>query len=884
MSTYTRSLLDNLGWKMKTTTYSTASRKDYWSLSNEDVCKSLDTYEHGLSEEEAEKRLKSYGRNLLPGKSLSKMKVFLRQFNNSIFVILVLCAVITGFLGELDQSAVILLMIVLAVVLGFYNEYKAEATVETLQHKVSTRAIVIRNGKELEINAEELVPGDIVSVYIGSIVPADLRILSSKEMQANEANLTGEAFPVDKQTGRVHSEQPTPHELSNYLFMGTSIDHGSGKGVVVATGKYTEFGAIAGSLARPHPPTEFQKGIKAYGNMLMTLTGALVVAIFVLNTLIGHPFFDSLLFSLAVAVGLVPELMPAIVTISLSHGAGRMAEKKVVVKRLVSIEDFGNMDVLCTDKTGTLTDGNITMREYWLLNDVRDTKIVDYSTLCNSASSLEGAKGNAMDAAIWKYSIDNMLQDGLKAYKRIDEVPFDYQRRMMSVAVRRGDEHIFITKGAPESLFPKCQYAEIGGKMENFSHATKQIEAELNKFSEAGYRVLAVAYKETSEHKNHSTGDEAGLTFLGLLVFTDLPKSGAHDAVEMLNQMGVDVKILTGDNELVAKKICEELKIRVKRVVRGSDMAKMSWVQLKQAAEETTIFARITPQQKLDVIKALKENEHVVGFMGDGVNDAPALYEADVGISVDTAVDVSKDAADIVLLEKDLMVLANGIQEGRKTFENTLKYILMGTSSNFGNMFSAATASIFLPFLPMLPVQILFMNVLYDTSNMTLPTDNVDQEFIKKPKKWDINFVRKYTLFFGPFSSVYDFLTFGIMLFIFIAPMHLNLANPQQLKIAAGIFQSGWFVESFWTEVLIIFVIRTRKVPFFSSKPGKWVVLLTLALVAFGTLLPLTSFGSFLGFVPLPIGYWSLLVLMTITYLLLVDMGKVFFYKICKNL
>ncbi len=869
---------------MKTIEDKATARKEYWSMNNEDLYANLEGKEDGLSEEEAKRRLKVYGYNRLPGKALSRIAVLVRQFNNSIFIILIICAVVSGYFGQMDQAILILIMISLSVLLGFYNEYKAEKTVESLQSKVSLKAVVIRDGKEFDVNADMLVPGDIVSVYVGSIVPADMRLIYSKELQVNEANLTGESFPVDKNTGRLDLKNPNPQSLSNYLFMGTNIEHGSGRGIVVGTGKNTEFGAIAGSLARPHPETEFQKGVREYGSMLMTLAIALVIGIFALNAFVGHPLVDSLLFSLAVAVGLVPELMPAIVTISLSHGASRMAEEKVIVKRLVSIEDFGNIDVLCTDKTGTLTAGNISMKDYWMLDDAKDVKIVSYSALCNSASSEDSAKGNAMDAAIWKYTSENNLKDDLKPYKKIDEVPFDYQRRMMSVAVRKGEELTFITKGAPESVLPRCQYAEISGKREKIEHSIKPINSKLTELSEAGYRVLAVACKETTESTNHGVKDEAGLTFVGLLIFTDPPKSDAHDAIVVLNKMGVNVKILTGDNELVAKKICEDLKIPAKKVVCGPELVNMSWVQLKEVVEETTIFARVTPQQKLDVIKALRENKHVVGFMGDGVNDAPALYEADVGISVDTAVDVSKDAADIVLLEKNLLVIANGIQEGRRIFENTQKYILMGTSSNFGNMFSAAAASLFLPFLPMLPMQIIFMNLLYDMSNMTLPTDNIDQEFVKTPKKWNINFVRKYTLFFGPFSSLYDFLTFGIMLFIFIAPMHLNLANPQQVKVAASIFQSGWFVESFWTEVLIIFVIRTRKVPFISSKPGKWVALLTLSLIAFGTVLPFTPFGSFLGFVPLPMAYWGLLILMVATYLLLVDAGKVFFYKICKNM
>ncbi len=494
--------------------------------------------------------------------------------------------------------------------------------------------------------------------------------------------------------------------------------------------------------------------------------------------------------------------------------------------------------------------------------------------LCNSAVVNEHITGNPMDVAIWEHARASGAGENLAAYAKIDEVPFDYQRRMMSIAVKKDNELVFITKGAPESVLSKCTYVEDNGKKQMIKPSLDSINAKFLGLSEAGYRVLAVAYKQVPQKGAYSVDDEKDLTLLGLLVFTDPPKKDAHQALEKLKGMGVDVKILTGDNELVARKICEDIQIPMKKIVSGPDLAHLNLNELKVAVEEATVFARITPEQKLDVIKALKANGHVVGFMGDGVNDAPALYEADVGISVDTAVDVSKDAADIVLLEKDLLVLSDGIDEGRKIFGNTTKYILMGTSSNFGNMFSAAAASLFLPFLPMLPMQILFMNLLYDMSNMTLPTDTVDEEYTKWPKRWDIGFVRKYTLFFGPFSSLYDFLTFGIMLFVFGAAS----ATPH----AAALFQSGWFVESFWTEVLIMYVIRTRRIPFFKSRPGKWLTILTLSFVAFGTILPFTSIGSFLGLTALPVGYWVLLVLMVATYLLLVDAGKVFFYRICK--
>jgi len=804
----------------------------------------------------------------LPGKAFSAVQLLLRQFKNPIFALLIACAVVAGLFAELRQSIVILAMIALSVILGFFNEYRAEKVVEDLRQKVSFRAVVTRDGKRSEVESRLLVPGDVVSVYVGDIVPADMRIVESKDLHVNESTLTGESFPAEKSPNSLDLQLPTAQQLANYLFMGTVVANGSGRGVVFSIGKYTEFGSISRSLARSHPETEFQRGVKQYGTMLLTLTFALTVGIFGLNAAVGHPLIDSLLFSLAVAIGLVPEMMPAIVTVSLSQGARRMAKVRTVVKRLVSIEDFGNMNVLCTDKTGTLTEGKIVLKDYWSLAEAKDPRILHYSLLCNTAIVGEKITGNPMDVAIWEYATENDIREHVKSYVAVDEIPFDYERRIMSTVVRKGNELTLITKGAPESVLWRCKYAEVTGRNEPIDSVLKSVNAKLTDLSGMGYRILAVAYRSVDTKTSYSVQDETDLTLLGFLVFTDPIKKDAHQAVARLKEMGVKVKILTGDNELVAIKICDDLRIPVKNAIRGSDLTQMSTTEIRAAVEETTIFARITPEQKLDIIKALKANGHVVGFMGDGVNDAPALYEADVGISVDSAVDVSKDAADIVLLEKDLLVLANGIEEGRKIFGNTTKYVLMGTSSNFGNMFSAAAASIFLPFLPMLPMQILFMNLLYDVANMTLPTDNVDEEYTKSPKHWDINFVRKFTLFFGPFSSLYDFLTYGIMLFIFGA--------------SASVFQSGWFVESFWTEVLVIFVIRTRRIPFISSRPGKWLTALTLSCVAFGTILPFTVLGGFLGFTALPAEYWILLMLMVATYLLLVDAGKIFFYRICK--
>jgi len=848
------------------------------------VFETLQTSDQGLSEQEARRRLRKYGYNELPTQALSWLQIFFRQFKNPIFIILVACALVAGLFAEVKQSVIILSMITLSVVLGFFNEYRAERIVVNLRRNVSINSVVTRDGKPSEVDSRELVLGDLVSVYVGSIVPADIRIVECKYLQSDESVLTGESFPIEKTSEGLDLQHPTPQQLANYQFMGTVVVNGSGRGIVVSTGKSTEFGAISRSLTRSHPETEFQKGVRKYGNMLLTLTLALAIGIFGLNAIKGRSLIDALLFALAVAIGLVPELMPAIVTISLSQGAQRMAKVRVVVKRLVSIEDFGNMDVLCTDKTGTLTEGRIVLKDYASMDEKDDSRILTYAMLCNAAVVGDKISGNPMDVAIWQYAIDRSAKESVNSYSKVDEIPFDYQRRMMSVVVRNKDGFIFITKGAPEPVLSRCTYVEMNGKRKPIDESLHLsiIDKFLN-FSHLGHRTIVVAYKEVDERSTYSVEDEKGLTLLGFLTFTDPPKEDAQHAVTKLNEMGVDVKILTGDNELVARKICDDLNVPVKRVIGGSELNEMSATEVRAVVEETTIFARITPEQKLDIIKALKANEHVVGFMGDGVNDAPALYEADVGLSVDTAVDVSKDAADIVLLDKDLLVLADGIIEGRKIFGNTMKYVLMGTSSNFGNMLSVAVASVFLPFLPMLPMQILFMNLLYDVANMTLPTDNVDQEYTRWPKRWDIGFVRKYTLFFGPFSSLYDFLTYGIMLFIFGTSVAASLSPPSpEYMRAAALFQSGWFVESFWTEVFVMFVIRTRRIPFLTSRPGKWLSVLTLSCIAFGTILPFTILGDFLGFTPLPPEYWVLLLLMVATYLLLVDAGKVFFYKICR--
>jgi Mg2+-importing ATPase len=848
-----------------------AKPETYWSLDPAEVYTALGTGEKGLSSDEASKRLAQYGRNELPKEGASWPKILLGQFDNPMQLILVGVAVLSGFLGQPEQAEIILVIVFLSAMFGFYNEYRAARMVQDLESAVTIKSLVTRDGKPTEVDSRLLVPGDLVTLYIGDVVTADMRIVDSKELEVNEAVLTGESFPVDKSPEKLSSPPATPSASSNLLFMGTNVVRGTGEGVVTLTGKNTEYGSISKTLARAHPETEFQRGTKKYGNLLLEFTFFLTVGIFGLNAAVGHSLVNSLLFALAIAIGIVPELMPAIVTITLSTGAHNMAQEQVLVKRLPSMENLGNVDVLCTDKTGTLTEGKIILKScFGPDSEPDDAKLIPFSLACNTAVVGETITGNPMDAAIWEYAIQKGLRDSASGYAKVNEIPFDYQRRMMSVIERKADGSlILIAKGAPESVLQRCSYVEWKGQK---AQATQELIGPLNAMftenSKEGYRLLAVAYKDLGEAKSsYTTSDESDLTLAGFLVFTDPPKKGVDQALSKLEALGVGIKILTGDNEMVARKMCDEVGLPVKRLVTGEELAKMNWTEAKSAAGETTIFARVTPDQKLDVIKALKESRHVVGYMGDGVNDAPALYEADVGISVDSGVDVSKDAADVVLLTKDLGILANGIEEGRKTFGNTMKYVLMGTSSNFGNMFSASAASVFLPFLPMLPMQILFLNLLYNFANLTLPTDSVDEEVTKWPRRWDMAYIRDFTIFFGPFSSVYDFLTYGIMLFIFGA--------------SASLFQTAWFVESFWTETLIIFVIRTRRIPFFRSRPGKWLTVFTLGSVVFGTILPFTALGALMGFVPLPPAFWILNVLMTITYLFLVDAGKVFFYKVC---
>jgi P-type Mg2+ transporter len=678
-------------------------------------------------------------------------------------------------------------------------------------------------------------------------------LLRADSLECDESVLTGESLPVDKQTDPIEAPE-SPLALPSCVFMGTVVQEGSGQAVIVETGADTEFGAIAGRLGEAQPETGFQAGLRAYSKMLVAVTLIMAVTILGVNLLLGHPAIESILFALSIAVGLTPQLLPAIVTVSLSTGARRLAKRKVVVKRLVAIEDLGDIDVFFTDKTGTLTEGQITFSAALDLAGQPSAAVLCDGLVCNEAVLSDGKAvgGNPLDRALWQ--APDAAQTAAGAPKRLDVRPFDYERRLTSVLVQEdGGKRRVVVKGAPEAVMLRSLAV------------APQAQAVLQDLFAQGSRVVAVASREADRQIKLTPDDERDLQLQGFLTFLDPPKADAGAAIAALGGLGVEVKVITGDNDVVAKKVCADIGLEVRGTMTGSELDALDDEQLAAALPNTTIFARATPEQKSRLIKAQRKLGADVGFMGDGVNDAVALHDADCGISVQTATDVARDAADIVLLDKDLGILADGIAEGRRTFSNTMKYVMMGTSSNFGNMFSAGAASLFLSFLPMLPTQILLNNLLYDVSEMTIPTDNVDPEQLDKPAHWDVRMIRRFMLCFGPISSVFDFATFAIMLGVFNAH--------------APLFRSGWFVESLATQSLIIFAIRTRRVPFFRSRASKPLTLTTVLCVAIGAYLPYSPLAHVLGFTPLPVAFFGFLVGMIILYLILVEIGKVIFYR-----
>ena len=839
----------------------------------------LRTSPEGLEVNEAEARLASVGPNLIAREERPSIaQELLGRAKNPLNALLLSLATVSYFLGDVRAAVVIAIMVVLAITTAFVQEHRSNDAAAQLRAMVKSTASVKRRGTNQaaadgqsdgfsEVLMEQLVPGDIVRVSAGDMIPTDLRLLSAKDLFINQAALTGEAMPSEKSALTSDATVTDPFNLPNLCFMGGSVVSGFATGVIVHTGAKTYFGQLADSIAGRRELTSFDKGINRFTWLMIRFIFVMVPAVFLINGFTKGNWLEALLFAVAVAVGLTPEMLPMIVTVNLAKGAIAMSKKRVIVKRLHAIQNFGAMDVLCTDKTGTLTQDRIILKRHLDIRGNDCDRVLEYAYLNSHYQS--GLK-NLLDVAVLQHAeVGNNLHLQHK-YEKTDEIPFDFVRRRLSVILARDDgTHVLICKGAVEEVFATCKRYELGDELGTLdaSHLV-QAQAQTRALNEDGFRVVAVAYKEIADGKqSYSVADESDLTLLGYIAFLDPPKETAGAAIAALNKSGVTVKILTGDNEIVTRKICREVGLEVGRIVLGPDIEQMSPDTLADLAGSTAVFAKVSPAQKARVIDALHRRNHVVGFLGDGINDSPALKAADVGISVDTAVDIAKESADIILLEKSLMVLQEGVIEGRKVFGNITKYIKMGASSNFGNMFSVLGASIFLPFLPMAPIQVLTNNLLYDFSQTTIPTDNVDDDYLMVPRKWDIGNIFKFMIFIGPISSIFDYATFFVMLYVF------NCWNNPSL------FQTGWFVESLLTQTLIIHIIRTAKIPFLQSRASGALIATTVVICAVGVALPFTWLGQALAFTPLPPLYWLIVTAFLFTYATLTHLIKTWFVQ-----
>jgi Mg2+-importing ATPase len=834
------------------------------------VLKELGSQLAGLSQAEAGSRLKQVGMNeIAREKRQSALMRLLVNIKNPLVLLLVALGVLSYLTGDLKAMLVIFAMVVLSVVLRFFQEMRADNAAAKLQAMVSNKATLVRDGKEEEVPLKMLVPGDIIRLAAGDMVPADVRVLSAKDLFLNQAALTGEALPVEKKAAPATTDVQNPLDLPNLCFLGSNVESGSATAVVIHTGGRTYFGSLAASIVGQRQLTSFDLGVNKFTWLMIRFIAVMVPLVFLINGLSKHNWLEAFLFAMAVAVGLTPEMLPMIVTVNLSKGALAMARKKVIVKRLNAIQNFGAMDVLCTDKTGTLTQGKIVLEKHLDANGDPSEKVLQFGYLNSYYHT--GLK-NLLDEAILEHK---ELREHLKAdekYHKIDEIPFDFVRRRMSVVVEDDTGlNTLICKGAVEEVLSLCTRVEVKGEvievLPEHDAKRRQLADDLNG---QGFRVIALAYKQmpgSSDAPVYSVKDESDLILLGFLAFLDPPKDTATEALKRLHSLNVDVKVLTGDNEIITAYICKQVGMPVEHLLLGSQIETMSETELAEAASATSVFARLAPAHKERIIRALQSKGHVLGFMGDGINDAPALKAADVGISVDSAVDIAKESSDIILLENSLLVLEQGVLEGRRVFGNIIKYIKMAASSNFGNMFSVVGASAFLPFLPMLPIQVLTNNLLYDFSQTTIPTDQVDADWLTKPRKWEIGKILRFILFIGPISSIFDYLTFFLMLYVFNC-WH----NP-------ALFHTGWFVESLFTQTLIIHVIRTNKIPFIQSWASWPLILTSLIIVAAGAWLTVSPLANTLGFVPLPPLFWLYLAIMLLGYALLTQVVKTWFIR-----
>lgn len=802
----------------------------WWNCPADTLARTLQGSSDGLCTSEALRRLKIHGANeLRKSSSTTAWALLLRQFGSPIVLILVAAACLSFAMDDATDGFIILLIVGASSLLGFWQEFRAASAVQSLQKLVSIQADVWRDGRVASVPVNQIVPGDVVALSAGSSIPADCRLLEERDLFTNEATLTGETFPVEKNTSTLPSDTPLARR-SNCVFQGTHVVSGMGRALVVRTGSNTEFGAIAQRLRVRPDETDFEHGVRAFGNLLMRITLVLVIVIFAVNVFLHRPVLDSFLFALALAVGLTPELLPAIISVNLASGARRMADKQVIVKRLVAIENFGSMDVLCSDKTGTLTEGTVHLDGAL---DCQGQPSEHTLRLATINATFQSGFHNPIDVAI------TSAAPALDATTlRLDEIPYDFTRKRLSVLARVDGQAVLIAKGALTPMLATCSSVELSnGQVCPIEEQHAQIMAQYTAFSARGLRTLGVAYKTLAGRSTIQTADEVAQTFAGFLLFADPPKPGIQATIEELKGLGITLKVITGDNLQVAQEVARQIGMQGVRIISGEELRHVSDEALPQLASQTDVFAEVEPTQKERIIRALRKAGHVVGYLGDGINDAPALHAADVGVSVQGAADVAKDAADIVLMQRDLAVLASGVREGRTTFANTLKYVFMATSANFGNMFSMAGASLLLPFLPLLPKQILLTNLLSDLPEMAIATDRVDASAIARPRRWDVPFIRRFMLRFGLLSSVFDFCTFGVLYFV--------------LHAAPGLFRSGWLVESVVSAALIVLVVRTRG-PFWRSRPSTALTMATVLVVCATVALPYTGLGTVFGLEPLP--------------------------------
>ena len=778
----------------------------------------LSTHSEGLTDHEVAERSKKDGPNE-PVKNSSKnpIMLFLSQLMDWLVVILILASAVSFFLGERIESTVILGIVLLSAGFGFTQEYRADKTLASLRKFITHTSKVLRGGKWTEIESSKLVVGDLVKLHIGDRVPADLLLIELDSLTVDESILTGESMPQEKSAVTLSGDK-LGHKEKGMAYAGTNISAGTGIGVVIAVGEKTKLGTTAKSLEKDAPPTDFQKQIKNFSGLLFKVVVVLVVFVFGTNALLGKGIWESFLFAVALAVGITPELLPMIITVTLSRGAMRMAKNKAVVKRLISVEDFGNIDTLCSDKTGTLTTGVFTLSEYLDAGLKVSNSVLLYGLICTSNFTQGGEPSNELDKALWKSKFGDSLKNKTEGYKLVDENEFDFERRKMSVLVSTGGQKILIVKGAPEQVFASCK------------NVSKEMLDAVKAYHKGSHRVLAVASKTISKTTS-SLHDEKDLELTGILVFKDPLKSDVKESLELFQKLGVRIKIISGDSPEVVANIAHEVGLESAhgKVITGEDLAKLTPKEFDEYAENYALFARITPDQKRQIVASLNREGHIVGYLGDGVNDAPALKAADVGIAVNTGAEVAKEAADIVLLEKNLKVLGSGIEEGRKTFGNITKYILNTISANYGNMLTIAVSSLFLPFIPLLPSQILLNNFISDIPLLAITTDNVDPQFVRKPKHWNIGTISKFMIYFGLISSVFDFATILPLIFIW--------------KVAPVDFRTAWFIESAISEMVVTFAIRTRK-PFFKSAPSKWLIYLSMASIAAVIIIPVTNIGQ----------------------------------------